>query len=188
MRAILLALQNDPQAQIAMLLSFLGLRTAEMRGLRWEDIRDGEIHVQRSAWRATVAPGKTHRARRAVPFCVGAKSLLKAYNVSQGRPREGYVLQSGLGTPLDVHALALRIIRPALEKHGLPWYGFYAGRRGASTELAHLAKGDTQITAPLFGHTPEIADSFYVKGVPEATRAAALKYDELLALPAKTEE
>ena len=51
MRSILTALSNVPQAQVAMVLAFLGLRTSEIAALRWEDVASDVISVRRSFWR-----------------------------------------------------------------------------------------------------------------------------------------
>jgi hypothetical protein len=58
--------------------------------------------------------------------------------------------------------------------------GLYAARHGAIAETNRHTKGDTQIAAALFGHTPEVESERYVHGIPEETRRAALLLDGAL--------
>jgi hypothetical protein len=64
-----------------------------------------------------------------------------------------------------------------LEKYGLKWKGYHAGRRGAETEMNRFTNGNSQITAHHFGHTTQVADGHYVKPLPEETRRVALAFD-----------
>ena len=56
----------------------------------------------------------------------------------------------------------------------------YAGRRGAVTEAHRYTGGNTQATAFLFGHTPEVEAKHYVRELPDATREAAIALDAAL--------
>jgi hypothetical protein len=64
-----------------------------------------------------------------------------------------------IGRALNTSGLAKLIrdsIRPTLKAHGYEWKQMYAGPRGAVTETNRYTKGNTQVAAYLFGHTPEI--------------------------------
>jgi integrase len=187
MQAVLRALANYPQAQLAMALSFIGLRPSEIMALRWEDLgwqeNDGEavrvLKVQRSYWRGTVAPCKNKNSRRAVALGATVEALLENYR--RDYPSEsGYVLENSLGDPLDLHALSRKVIRPVLAEHGLEWKKYYAGRRGAETEMNRHTQGNSQVTSHHFGHSKEVADAKYVKPIPQETRKAALALDAAL--------
>lgn len=93
----------------------------------------------------------------------------------------GFVLGNGSGHPLEVGQVATRIVRPTLERLGLEWKGYHAGRRGAETEMNRYTNGNSQITMHHFGHTKKVADSHYVKPLPEETRRASLLLDGALA-------
>jgi hypothetical protein len=56
----------------------------------------------------------------------------------------------------------------------------YAGRRGAITEALRYTGGNTQATAFLFGHTPEVESKHYVRELPDVTRNAAIALDSAL--------
>lgn len=81
-----------------------------------------------------------------------------------------------MGQALNTSGLAklIRDSRPTLKVHGYEWKQMYAGRRGAVTETNRYTKGNTQVAAYLFGHTPEIEAKNYLKELPDETRKAAL--------------
>ena len=58
--------------------------------------------------------------------------------------------------------------------------GLYAGRRGSETEMNRTTNGNSQITSHLFGHTKAVADSHYVKPLPDESAKAALDFDRRL--------
>ena len=93
----------------------------------------------------------------------------------------GYIFENSLGNPLDLNALSRDIIRPVLAEHGLEWKKYYAGRRGAETEMNRHTRGNSQVTSHHFGHSKEVADAHYIKPIPEETRKAALALDAALA-------
>jgi integrase len=47
--------------------AFTALRRGEIRGLRWEDYRAGELHVERSVWNGISTDPKTEESKNAVP-------------------------------------------------------------------------------------------------------------------------
>jgi len=87
---------------------------------------------------------------------------------------------------LDLYKLAREIIRPALATMGIEWKGYYGGRRGAETEMNRYTNGNSQLTAHHFGHTKEVADSHYIKPLPDETRIAALALDAAIGDSAET--
>jgi integrase len=172
-------LGEEPQARLAMALSFIGLRPSEIRGLRWEDVDfdAGQLHVRRSAWRGIVNKGcKTKRSKRDVTIGSTVIQLLRDYQTKH--PSQlGHVLENGAGRPLDLDALAQDVIRPMFKVSGLNWKGYYAGRRGAVTEMGRHTNGNTQTMSAYFGHSPEVEAKDYLKALPDVTRIAGLDLD-----------
>ena len=169
-------LQDQPEARVAMALAFLGLRPSEIHGLRWEDVDPfaGVLRIRRSAWRNIINEGgKGKRSVRDVTLGPAVSGILEAYRQSRRSP-SGFVLENTAGHPLDLYRLARETIRPALAIIGVEWKGYYGGRRGAETEMNRYTNGNSQLTAHHFGHTKEVADSYYIKPLPEETRIAAL--------------
>lgn len=158
---ILTALANQPQAQVAMALAFIGLRPAEIIGLQWQDIGHDQIRIERSMWRGTIAPCKTKRSRRVVALGLGVAALLARYQAATTSV-SGYVLENSIGKPLSTSGLAKlarEIIRPALKAHGYDWKTMYAGRHGAVTEMNRHTNGNVQVAAAHFGHSPRLRQS-----------------------------
>jgi integrase len=191
--------KRNPRAQVAMALSFLGLRRAEIHGLRWEDIGEGVINIRRSAWYGIISEGgKTEHSARAVTM--GPTIAGYVENLRKDWPSiNGFVLENEAGKPLDLGQFSVRVIRPKLKKAQkatqdeatklrLEWKGYYAGRRGSETEMNRYTNGNSQITSHHFGHSKEVADSHYIKPLPEATKVAAVALDDALASALEAEK
>jgi len=123
MLAILKALVNHPQAQVAMAFGFFaGMRTAEVAGLQWGDISDdwSTIQIQRSVWRGLAADCKTEMSKAPIPLIEPLRSLLQNFEASETiiAPTQ-HVLVNSLLRPLDLAGLSHRIIRPVLKDHSL---------------------------------------------------------------------
>lgn len=71
-KALVEQAQGHPDGFLPMLLLFTGLRRGEAMGLRWEDIYDGRIHVERAAYfdenNTILKDTKTKAARRSIPI------------------------------------------------------------------------------------------------------------------------
>ena len=107
---------EEPAATVVSVAAFSGLRKSEIQGLRWEDLKNGELHVQRTAWRTTKVEEstKTAASKSSVPVIKILAVHLEAHR--NGFPPEGFIFVGPkLGKPLDLHNLASRVIRPALE-------------------------------------------------------------------------
>jgi integrase len=183
MKAILAGLRSEPQALVAMALSFVGLNRAEIRGVRWEDVDtvNGIIHVRRSVWgkNSVSEGGKSKRRVRDVSIGPVLISILEQFH-AVFPSGSGYVLENSKGYPLELGQYSTRVIRPLFAKLGLEWKGYHAGRRGAETAMASQVNGNAQIVAHHFGHTMQVAMTNYIKPVPEDTRKAALALDGFL--------
>jgi integrase len=60
----LLALLPEPAATAFAVAAFMGLRIGELEALRWEDYRDGEMHIARSIWNGHIGPRHGNRRRQ----------------------------------------------------------------------------------------------------------------------------
>lgn len=181
MRGIVTVLQGQPRA--VMTVAFVGLRPAEIIGLRWEDITADAINVERSMWRGQLSDGgKSKRSRRIVPIGPFVPAILAKHKGDKPSV-SGFVFENSIGQPLNTSGLAKlirEVIRPEFEKFGYTWKTMYAGRHGAITEVNRHTKGNTQIASPLFGHTPEVEAKHYLHGVSEDAQVAALALDSAL--------
>jgi integrase len=158
---IITALVDHVDCQLIMALSFfLGLRRGEIQGLQWGDIDANFVHVRRSITRGvgglfTTAP-KTLKSVRSLPIIEPVRTLLKL------QKRDGLFLFAG-----ELGYLSSSIIVPTLEKAGLQWKGFHAGRRGLGTVLKKLT-GNSIAGKNVLGHEDEkTTHDHYEHALPE---------------------
>lgn len=60
-----------------------------------------------------------------------------------------------------------RVIRPALDRAGLPWKGLHAGRRGLGTTLRSLT-GNSNAGRDMLGHSnAQVTEAHYEAAMPE---------------------
>jgi|HubBroStandDraft_2_1064218.scaffolds.fasta_scaffold07002_3 integrase len=161
--------------RVVAVAAFSGLRKSEIQGLRWEDLRDGEIHVQRTAWRTTkVEEGsKTEASLGTVPILKVLRKHIEAHR--DGFPSDGFVfVGEKMGKPLDLHNLANRVIRPALAAKNIPWCGWHGFRRGLASNLHALGVGDLDIMKIMRHSDVAVTRASYIK-VPDAAKKAAMR-------------
>jgi integrase len=66
----------DTRAALAIGLGFYcALRSAEIRGLRWEDISEGHLTVRRTVWHGIVGRPKTEASQDAVPIACAERQM-----------------------------------------------------------------------------------------------------------------
>jgi integrase len=159
----------------------------EIQGLRWEDLKGNELHVQRTAWRPTqvVEQTKTEASRGTVPIIPELAKYLE--NHRNGFPAEGFIFTGAKGSrPLDLHNLANRVIRPALKKAApekktsIPWCGWHGFRRGLATVLYELGVEAKTRQAILRHADVSVTEKHYVKPVTEVSAAAMAKLQGVL--------
>ena len=177
---------DEPAATVVALAAFSGLRKSEIQGLRWEDLKDNELHVQRTAWRPThvIEQTKTEASRGAVPVIPELAKHLE--NHRNDLPADGFIFTGAkMGRPLDLHNLANRVIRPALkkaalEKKSISWCGWHGFRRGLATNLYELGVEAKTRQAILRHADVSVTEKHYVKPVSEVSAAAMAKFEGVL--------
>jgi integrase len=170
---------DEPAATIVALAAFSGLRKSEIQGLRWEDLKGDELHVQRSAWRPTqvVEETKTQASRAPVPVIPILAKYLEAHR--NGFPNEGFIFTGAkMGRPLDLHNLANRVVRPALKKKSIPWCGWHGFRRGLATTLYELGTEAKTRQAILRHANVQVTENIYTKPVSEVSKTAMDKVEK----------
>jgi hypothetical protein len=93
-----------------------------------------EIRVEKSVWRSQEP--KRPKGKGAVPVIAQLKLLLDQHWERCDRPRKGFIFSNELGNPMNLEALAVDVIRPALQKANLAWHGWHAFRRGLAYQPA----------------------------------------------------
>jgi integrase len=170
------ALVDRVDCQLILALScFLGLRPGEIAALRWEDFDTEEVHIRRSVVRGKVGTPKTLEALADLPLIDRARIPLELWRRKSGLTK-GWVFPSANNTPIDLHNIIARIIRPAIEAKGLRWKGIYAGRRGAGTAIIEITNGNAAVGQALLRHkNMSTTLAFYKKQISAEALRAGMK-------------
>ena len=134
-----------------------------MRGFRWEDYDGDQVRISQSYWRSHRQEPKTRKSRAPVPVIKQLAEWLDQHRELMGNPTTGLMFQSAARKPLNLDALAVDVIKPAFEKHGLAWYGWHAFRRGLATNLHRLGVSDETIQRILRHSTISVTQNCYIK-------------------------
>lgn len=164
----------EPAATVVAVAAFAGLRKSEIQGLKWEDLRNGELHIERAAWRTTtIEETKTEASNSPVPVIKELAQHLEAHR--DGLRASGFIFTGQkLAGPLDLHNLANRVVRPALKKARVDWCGWHGFRRGLSTNLKTLGVDDMVIQRILRHADVTVTQRSYIK-IEDSVKTAAMK-------------
>lgn len=149
------------------LLCYTGMRFEEVLGLRWEDISDGWISVQRAVVHPTrnmpeIKKPKTKTSIRKIP---ANEELLKLLDIC-GKRRKGFVLAKETDpkheTPLS-YSEARRIFNKIRKQFGIDGYSAHDFRDTCATEWREKGMA-LDVIARLLGHSKtETTERKYVK-------------------------
>lgn len=108
---------------------FSGLRSSELRGLRWQDVDldAATITVRQRAdkWGA-IGSTKSHAGQRTLPVPPVVINTLKEWKLAC--PAGELVFPNGKGNPESHSNVINRGLKPAMAKAGLPYTGLHALR------------------------------------------------------------
>lgn len=113
-----------PIIQIA---AMTGLRVGELRSLRWSDIGDDVLSVERSAYKNTVKATKTSNGERQLQLSKQAREVLKAWQSIS--PDSEFVFPTTVGTMDSADNWRSRGLHPACEAAGVRRFGWHGLRR-----------------------------------------------------------
>lgn len=166
---IISALVDCVECQLIMALCyFAGLRRGEIQGLQWGDIDADYIHIRRAVVNGREGTPKTKTSVRSVPIIEPCRTFLKLWR--EKAPDGDWVFTRSLR-----HLARMRIV-PTLEKAGLKWKGYHAGRRGLGTTLRALT-GNSTAAKNILGHSGEVVTQQHYE---DRLPAEALKGMKLL--------
>ncbi len=163
---------NEPAATVVAAAAFTGARKGELRGFMWENYDGEQISILQSFWRGHVQPPKTKHSRAPVPVIRQLADRLDRLRILSGNPQRGLIFPSAEGKPINLDALVVDVIRPALGTAGLPWHGWHAFRRGLATTLHRLGVPDKTIQAILRHSNVAVTQGCYIKTVSDDVTAA----------------
>jgi integrase len=200
------ALVDHVDCQLVLALAcFLGLRPGELAALKWEDFdtENDVVNIRRSVVRGIVGTPKTPESLAPLPLLTQVKVPLKLWWEKCDKPTKGWVFPSANDTPVDLHNLVARVIRPHVEGpayqvkgaavkcircakvpagSGAKWKAIYAGRRGAATAVIEANNGNLAIGQALLRHKNQMTTAtFYKKAVTPDTLRRGVKMLEAAA-------
>lgn len=163
-----------------MVLTFTGLRSEELKGLRWDDYdRDKEIlNIKRTiVFGKLVEDTKTTSSKAPVPVIGIIKKYLDTHLARNSGT--GYIFHApgDPERPINFGHLVWDIVIP---KAGAQWHGLHAFRRGLSTALHELDTPELIISHILRHSTKSsnsVAGRHYIKPSLEKMRAALEKVE-----------
>jgi integrase len=205
----ILSLLQEPAATIFAVAAFTGARRGEIRGLMWENYKNGEIQITRSIWKGHVTEPKTRKSRGAIPVITPLARRLEIHRLRCGKPTSGAMFPNANGLPMDLGNVLNRMILPELNRCvvcgksknecGKPdaendapehkfvrdesrpeWHGWHAARRGLGTNLYRLGVPEKTIQAILRHANVSTTNTYYIKSAAVDARAAMAKLESLV--------
>lgn len=173
----------EPASTIVATAAFTGLRKSEIRGLLWENLRDGALWVSQSVWERSVNELKTTDSKAPVPVIAPLARRLEKHREANGMPTAGFIFVSrrygSESAPVNLNSLLKWQVKPKFEEGGIKWHGWHAFRRGLATNLHRLGVPDKTIQAILRHSNLSTTMNSYVKSVPADASAAMRKLEAI---------
>jgi integrase len=191
---VISALVERVDCQLVMALAcFAGLRPNEIAALRWEDVEGEWLHIRRGIVGGKLDSPKTAESVRSIPLRPHVLVPLELWRQKSTNtsgwifPSEGTLtidriiapemqLLAGGASPVDLHNLVKRVIKPAVEKAKLRWKPIKAGRTGAATAIIERSNGHAALAQAMLGHKDMSTTlKIYKKAISAANLLAGMK-------------
>ena len=133
--------------------------------------------MRRAFWQTHETEPKTEASAAPVPVIAPLKKQLAKYAKTHGKT--GWMFageRKGGKFPLNLNNSLRRVIKPALDKAGITWYGWHAFRRGLASNLHELGAADLHIQRIMRHDDVETTRRHYVKQTDEQSKAAMKKF------------
>jgi integrase len=180
----LMSAVDDHTAQAAfMVLTFTGIRSEELKGLRWADYdREKEVlNIKRTIVHGKlVEDTKTTSSKAPVPVIGIVKKYLDAHLARNSGTGFIFHAPTDPQQPVNFGHLVWDVVIPEAKKAGVDWHGLHAFRRGLSTVLHELDTPELTISHILRHSTKSsksVAGRHYIKPSLEKMRAALEKVE-----------
>jgi integrase len=192
----------EPASTLIAAAAFTGARRGELRGMYWENYKDGELLIARSIWNGITTDPKSKKSKAPIPIIGKLAAKLTEHRKGQGNPTAGPIFPNGARKAADPDNFVHRVILPALDVCGvcskpesehrrathkferntvLPkWRGWHAFRRGLATNLNRLGVDDSVIQRILRHSHVGVTQACYIKTASEDAKAAMQKLESAL--------
>jgi integrase len=171
----MLAVLPEPARTLVIVAGLTGLRKSEIKGLKWEDFKGNELHVERSVWDGHVSETKTLSSKAPVPLLPLVRRALEAHK--KRVPENDFIFAGSTGQPLRIENVLRRDMRPILDKKKLEWKGWHAFRRGLASNLNELGTPPKTIQTILRHSEMATTMDTYVQPVAKQSHAAMKKLE-----------
>jgi integrase len=174
--AILHGLKDARHKMAWQLAVWLGNRSGELRGLRWESIvwEHNTILIRESVWEGKSTLPKTKKGYRKVVLTDEQMEVLREYkekNFPDAQP-DAWVLPGKRGRPIDLGWIMATHIKPLARKHGIPELHWHALRHLNNSLM--LNEGvDMKTRMDRLGHTHDRVNIIYSHAGDQVQIAAA---------------
>jgi integrase len=132
---------------------YAALRPGEAAALTWQAYNGVTLNITQAVWEGEVGSPKTKGSVAAVPVIAPLRQILDEY-----KPKTAglsWMFPGATGKPIRTSALGSRIMRPAFQRAGVEWRGFYALRRGATDYLLLDMQLDFDEVRTILRHDPK---------------------------------
>jgi integrase len=154
--------------------AYTGLSLGELQGLKWPDITEDTIKVQRTIWRGIEGMPKTKARKDSIPLLDIVRDTLNQHHATN--PHTVWVFENpGHGRPYDLATMGSKAIKDALKGSKVEWRGWHACRRGFATRLHEHGVQDKIIQSLMRHSSLSVTMKHYVKATPEANVEAMQK-------------
>ena len=193
----------EPAATMLAVAAFTGARRGEIRGMSWENYRNGELLIDCSIWNGIATEPKSRKSKAPIPIIGWLAAKLAEHRKLVGNPTSGPVFRNEAGKAMDPNNLLGRVILPALNVCGIcskpeaehdaepnhkyerntvlpKWRGWHAFRRGLATNLHQMGVDDLTIQAILRHSNVSITQKCYIKTASAETKTAMQKVQSAL--------
>lgn len=138
---------DEPFSTLVLFLAATGLRIGEAAGLRWSDLQDNVLHVQRRIYAGKQDDLKTKGSNRKLPLpdVLGSR-LLKL------KTDDTWIFQASNGAPLNPGNWLKREVRPAARKLGIGLTRWHDFRHFFVTQLRRRGT-HPKVLSGLLGHS-----------------------------------
>jgi integrase len=169
--AILQNLPDRLSRSLVVVAAFTGLRTEEIKGLRWEDYDGKVLNIRRAVVYGKEVSVKTDASKAPVPVVDTVRKVLE--DQRKRGSGSGYIFSGDTGKPLVVENYVRRSIKPTLSKAKVGWHGMHAFRRGLGTYLEVKLKLPREAVKRILRHSVvDVTGQHYIKTSVEENRKA----------------
>src|SRR5262249_30298068 len=135
---------------LVLFLYVSGLRIGEALGLKWSDLQDNVLTIERRVYNGQVDEVKTTRSVRRITLRPDMVERIKKLHSQFARSE--WIFQSGAGTPVNPGNALKRYVRPAAKKLGIAFGGWHDFRHSLSTNLRR-AGVHPKVVSDILGHS-----------------------------------